>query len=69
MKIVCSTCKGRMSFLSASPRANGKIECGGCEVKRMLPGVPLNNVRFVSLTDPPPVPAVFFWLLETAERN
>jgi hypothetical protein len=58
-----------MSFLSASPRANGKIECGGCEVKRMLPGVPLNNVRFVSLTDPPPVPAVFFWLLETAERN
>ena len=69
MKLVCSTCHDKLSILSLSPRPNGRIECGGCEIRRMAPDVPLNAVRLHAMTDPPPIRAVFFWLMETAERN
>jgi len=69
VKIVCSTCHGSFSFLSVSPRPNGKIECGGCEIRRMAPDLALNMVRIVALDDPPPIRSVLYWLMETAERN
>lgn len=69
MKVTCSTCNTTLSILSVTPLPNGEIECGGCEIRRVVPDVDIDDARLYALTDPPPVPAVFFWLLETAERN
>jgi hypothetical protein len=69
MKLVCSSCHDKLSILSLARRDDGRIECGGCEIRRMAPGLSLNTVRLVALDDPPPIRSVFYWLQETAERN
>ena len=68
MKITCTSCGLHLSLLSVLPSPQG-IECGGCMIRRVIPDKHLDDVRLVALREPQPVPHIFFWLLETAERN